>query len=56
MPIKLFTTDFISVKFMEDVGFEALPGVVKKSSIFWNITACSPFETNRCFGGTLLRI
>jgi hypothetical protein len=36
----------------EFIGFEALIAVVMKSSIFWNVTPCSPFKFDRCFGGT----
>jgi hypothetical protein len=32
------------------VGFEVLTAVVMKSSIFWDITSCSPLKVNRCFG------
>jgi hypothetical protein len=32
-------------------GFEVLTAVVMKSSIFWDITSCSPFKANRRFGG-----
>jgi hypothetical protein len=34
------------------VGFEVLTAVVKKSTIFWDITPCSPLKFNRRFGGT----
>jgi hypothetical protein len=34
------------------VGFEVLTVVVMKSTIFWDITPCSPLRFNRCFGGT----
>jgi hypothetical protein len=34
------------------VGFEVLTAVVMKSSIFCDITPCSPFIVNRRFGGT----
>jgi hypothetical protein len=34
------------------VGFEVLTAVVMKSSIFWDITPCSPLKVNRSFGGT----
>jgi hypothetical protein len=34
------------------VGFEVLTAVVMKSSVFWDITPCSPLKVNRCFGGT----
>jgi hypothetical protein len=33
-------------------GYEGLTAVVMKSSIFWDITRCSPFQVNRRFGGT----
>jgi hypothetical protein len=32
------------------VGFEVLTAVVMKSSIFWDITPCSPLKVNRLFG------
>jgi hypothetical protein len=34
------------------VGFEVLTAVVMKSSIFWDITPCSPLKVNQRFGGT----
>jgi hypothetical protein len=34
------------------VRFEILKAVVMKSSIFWDITPCSPLKTNRRFRGT----
>jgi hypothetical protein len=34
------------------VGDEILTTVVMKSSIFWDITLCSPLNVNRRFGGT----
>jgi hypothetical protein len=34
------------------VRFEVLTAVVVKSSIFWDITPCSPLSVNRRFGGT----
>jgi hypothetical protein len=34
------------------VGFEVLTAVVMKSTIFWDITSCSPLYFKRCFGGT----
>jgi hypothetical protein len=33
------------------VGFEVLTAVVMKSTIFWDITPCSPLSANRRFGG-----
>jgi hypothetical protein len=32
--------------------FEVLTAVVKKSSVFWDITPCSPLKVNRPFEGT----
>jgi hypothetical protein len=34
------------------VGFEVLTAVVMKSTIFWDITPCSPLKVTCCFGGT----
>jgi hypothetical protein len=34
------------------VGYEVIVAVVMKGSIFWNLTACSPFKVNRRFEGT----
>jgi hypothetical protein len=34
------------------VGFEDLTAVVMKSTIFWDITPCSPLSVNWRFGGT----
>jgi hypothetical protein len=34
------------------VGFEVLTAVIMRSSIFWDITPCSPLSVNRRFGGT----
>jgi hypothetical protein len=36
----------------EYVGFEALKAVAMKSSIFWDMTPCSPVKINLRFGGT----
>jgi hypothetical protein len=33
-------------------GFEVLISVVTKSSVFWDITLCSPVKANRHLGGT----
>jgi hypothetical protein len=33
-------------------GFEILTAVVMKSTIFWDITPCSPLKVNRGVGGT----
>jgi hypothetical protein len=35
-----------------EVGFEVLTAVVLKSTIFWDITPCSPLRVNQRFGGT----
>jgi hypothetical protein len=34
------------------VGFEVLTAVVTTSSIFWDITPCSPLQVNLSFGRT----
>jgi hypothetical protein len=34
------------------VGFEILIAVTTKSTIFWNVTPCSPSEFYQAFGGT----
>jgi hypothetical protein len=34
------------------VEYEVLKHVVMKSTIFWDITLCTPLEVNRRFGGT----
>jgi hypothetical protein len=47
--IKVFS-DFTLHKFY--VGFEVLTAVVKESSIFWDITPCSPLKVNWSFRGT----
>jgi hypothetical protein len=31
-----------------DIGFEVLTAVVRNSSVFWDITPCSPLEINQC--------
>jgi hypothetical protein len=33
------------------VESEVLAVVVMKSSVFWDMTPCSPLKVNRCFGG-----
>jgi hypothetical protein len=33
-------------------GLEVLTPVVKKSSVFWDMTLCSPLKVNRRFGET----
>jgi hypothetical protein len=35
------------------LGFEVLTAVIMKSSIFGDITPCSPLKVYRCFRGTL---
>jgi hypothetical protein len=34
------------------VGYEVVTSVVMKSTVFWDITPCSPLNVNRRFGGT----
>jgi hypothetical protein len=34
------------------VGFEVLTAVVMKSTVFWDITPCSPLSVDRRFGET----
>jgi hypothetical protein len=34
------------------VGFEVLTAVAMQSTIYWDITPCSPLSVNRRFGGT----
>jgi hypothetical protein len=41
-----------SQNFMFYVGFEVFTAVVMKSTIFWDMTLCSPLSCNRRFGGT----
>jgi hypothetical protein len=36
---------------LQRVEFEVLIAVVIKTSIFWDITPCSPFKVNRHIGG-----
>jgi hypothetical protein len=38
--------------YFQQVGFEVLTPVVMKSTVFWDITMCSPLKVNRRFGGT----
>jgi hypothetical protein len=45
--IMLYNTRNLSL-----VRFEVLTVVVIKSTIFWDITPCSPLRVNRRFGGT----
>jgi hypothetical protein len=37
---------------LTDVGFEVLTAVIMKSTIFCDITLCSPLNDNQRFGGT----
>jgi hypothetical protein len=43
---------FLHVACLRSVGFEVLTAVVKKSTIFCDITPCRPFKVNRHFDGT----
>jgi hypothetical protein len=38
--------------FIKIVGFKVLTAVVMESTIFWDITPCSPLKVNGRFGGT----
>jgi hypothetical protein len=50
-----FTLKEIGVKAMIiSVKSEVLTAVVKRSSIIWNITPCSPLKVNRRFEGDKL--
>jgi hypothetical protein len=44
-------SDTYALKSKADVGSEVLTTMVRKSSIFWNITLSSPLKFNWCFGG-----
>jgi hypothetical protein len=46
LSLYLFNYEYICIR------FEVLTAVVMKSSIFWDITPCSPLNVNNCFGGT----
>jgi hypothetical protein len=35
------------------VGFEVLIEVAMKSTVFWDITLCSPLKVSQHFGGTV---
>jgi hypothetical protein len=39
-------------RFTSYIEFEGITAMVMKSSIFWDITPCSPLEVNRRLGGT----
>jgi hypothetical protein len=38
-------------KITKNIGFEVLRAVIMNTSIFWDITPCSPLKVNRRFGG-----
>jgi hypothetical protein len=40
----------LSMKEGREVGYKALTAVVMKSSVFWDITPCSPVKVNIFFG------
>jgi hypothetical protein len=40
----------LKMKRTKVVGFEVLTAVVMKSSIFWDVSPCSPLKVNRRFG------
>jgi hypothetical protein len=42
-----------SQEFLDILGFDVLTPVVMRSSIFWDITPCSPLTVNRSFGKLL---
>jgi hypothetical protein len=44
-------SDLEKIKIYE-VGFEVLTAVVMKSTIFWDMTPCSPLSCNGRFGET----
>jgi hypothetical protein len=44
--------EMVVCEYNRDVEFEILTAVVMKSSIFWDITPCSPLKVNRHFGRT----
>jgi hypothetical protein len=50
-PILLVSLPSYSVSSMFVAGFEVLTAVVMKSTIFWDITPCSPLKVNQRFGG-----
>jgi hypothetical protein len=43
---------YLLVNKSTSIVFEILTVVVIKSSVFWDITPCSPFKVNQHFGGT----
>jgi hypothetical protein len=49
-PVPLLSTHIWPLDGNHHVGFEVLTAVVVTSTIFWDITPCSPFSVNRCFG------
>jgi hypothetical protein len=44
-------SDCVTIE-LSQIGLEVLTPVVMKSSIFLDITSCSPLKVNQCFGGT----
>jgi hypothetical protein len=42
----------VTIYIIISVGFGVLAAVVMKSTIFWDITPCSPLNVDRRFGGT----
>jgi hypothetical protein len=44
--------NFTALIYMYSVRYEVLTAVVMKSSVFWDITRCSPLKVNVRFGGT----
>jgi hypothetical protein len=47
-------SEYGPVKMVMNVRLEVLTAVVMKSSVFWDITQCSPLEVSRRLGGTYL--
>jgi hypothetical protein len=46
------TLNFSSCNNTKSVGFEVLTAVIKKSTVFWDITPCSQWKVKGRFGGT----
>jgi hypothetical protein len=44
-------TPLMSIAKYNFVGSEVLTAVVMNSSVFWDVTSCSPLKVNRHFGG-----
>jgi hypothetical protein len=54
-PAEISSTKLLKIdacKLPNNIGFEVFTTVVMKSTIFWDITPCSPSKVNRRFGGT----